>query len=193
MSSPPATPLATPTPHSTNAAPTGDRQSFSDFDKLLDTTNAILDVRDELATISTDLGLDLPTGLETAYETATSAADLDDAKALADDYLAAVQRLDDANHKKNGSHGVFGSIGLITSDADREYSAALHAYTDGNLSGTTTHADRVISIVDDAPGQGLLYTGLLLLLILLIAALIWFRHRRAHAIAPAADEPIEES
>lgn len=174
-----------------------DDWSFSDFDKLVDTTNAILDVRDQMAELCTDLGIDLPAEVESAYEDATSSGDLDDAKTLADDYLEALRHLADANAAKNGSHGIFGAIGLIASDLDSEFNSARDAFAEGDLPAAIEHADKAVSIVDDAPGQGLLRLGLLLLLVLVIAGLIWFLRRRtarqqlAAQQAPEAAEPAE--
>ncbi|HNJ96806.1 MAG TPA: hypothetical protein PLV13_01675, partial [Ilumatobacteraceae bacterium] len=168
-----------------------DDWSFSDFDKLVDKTNAVLDVRDQMTELCTDLGIDLPAEVETAYEDATSGGDLDDAKALADDYLEALRHLVDASDAKNGSHGIFGAIGLIASDLDSEFDSARDAFNEGDLPATIEHADKAVSIADDATGQGLLRIGLLVLLILLIAGLVWFLRRRKARKQLAAQQAAE--
>jgi len=171
-----------------------DQWNFNKFDDLAEAADATLDLRDQLAELCIGLDIALPTDLEAAYEDAENADELTAAQGLANDYITAALALTEATDAKNGSHGVFGAIGLIASDADSELNAAREAFDAHDPQSAVDHAHKVVGIVDDATGQGLLRIGLVVLVVLLVLGLIWFlRRRKARRQALADAAPTAEA
>jgi hypothetical protein len=151
---------------------------------------AILETRDQIATLANDVGATPPATLRSAYEAAT---DLAPVKALADAQLAAVESLAATKTRIDGTRDLPTAVGLIGSDPSAELAAAVAAFGMGDTTGVSTAASRADALLAAAPdvgrtrvltGGGLLVGGALLG----GASVAFYRRRRPVHLGPPVPE-----
>lgn len=166
-----------------------DDWEFDDADESIDVADEALDLRDRLDAVCAKAGLEYSDEVRTAYEDAGT--DLGATIEVLTATIATAEHLLAAKDAKDGSHGVFGTIGLLGSGVDAKFDDARAAFTAGDLATADDRADDVQSAVDDATEQGLIRVAIAIGAILL-ALLIWLvvramrRRRRAAKAAAAA-------
>jgi hypothetical protein len=138
-------------------------------------SRALLDVRDEIAAVLEPAAVEVPAGLEVAYETAT---DLDEVEALAADLLEVAELVVEADDEVRGGHDPLTTIGLLGSDADERFDDALAAFDDADAGATRDALDDATATVAAAQGQGLLRAGGVLLVVALGAGAVLLLRRR---------------
>ena len=143
-----------------------------DFDKAttqMGLAEGVLDVRTQLELALAPLSMEVPQHLRDAYETG------DDLAGTADEmraHLAAAIVLAEASAAESGSHGIFGTIGLLGDDLSGTMDEARAAFDTGDLDVATSRATDVIDAVETETTDGLQRTGAAVLAILLLTA-IW--------------------
>jgi hypothetical protein len=162
---------------------------------------AVLATGDQIAALASQIGVDPPTDLRSAYETATDS--MTSAQALADSELRSAHALVAADAAAARPRDTLVSIGLIGESPDATLTAARSAFQAG-AGDAAGRADSVTALLDGAAavGQSRLTTGigaLVVITILVVAALFVIPRRRdwigdgvrqAHpAVAATADAP----
>jgi hypothetical protein len=126
-------------------------------------------------------------------EAAKNYADLQAAAKKADDELAAVKAVVDAEARLDAPRDLLTSVGLLGTDPSVPLPAAKTAAAAADLGATTAQVALITTVLDGASQQGLTRTAIAVvvtLLVLLLVALIVRRRRRAasrRALALAAD------
>jgi len=158
---------------------------------------AILETRDRIAALASDIGVAPPTTLQSAYEAAT---DLAPVATMADAQLTALQELATTKTAVAGARDVFTSVGLIGSDPSADLAAAVTAFGAGDTAGARAAASHAAALITAAPadgrtrligGAGLLAGGFLLA----GGSVALYRRRRLDlrpgvlAAEPGVDEP----
>src|SRR5262249_14833940 len=149
---------------------------------------------------TTELGLGFPGTLEPDYERATKLADLDALKARIVRWLDAAAAVRSAKEALEATRPPLTAIGLIGSEPQRAYQAALAAWNAGDDAGARNGSADALAVLSAAEAIGrdraLLVgavTAVVLLLFLLAVALVLRRRRRPLALrtamAPAAGSP----
>jgi hypothetical protein len=164
---------------------------FAEAERRIPTAAAVLTSRDQIVAVLAPSGIDAPTGLRTAYESATTG--MDAAQATADAELVAARALVAATTAADAPRDTLVTIGLIGATPDADLAAALTAFQSG-VPDAAGRAQAVTTLFDGAAavGQGRIALGLgglVIVAVLLIAAVIVARRRRT-ALRPVADGPI---
>ena len=153
---------------------------FTTAQQRMPAASGVLASRDRLVALLAPIGLDLPSDLRAAYETATTG--LQDAQALADRELAAAQELVTAKAAADAPRDPTVSIGLIGATPDADLAAALTAFQRGDPD-SADRAQAVTRLIGGAAaiGQRRIMVGIggLIVLALLIAAAVILVRRRA--------------
>ena len=170
---------------------------FGDADARIQEATDVVRQRDETASQATAAGLSEPDGLETAYESADTAAELADASALAANTQASLSAVIAAGAAAAAPRDWVTTLGLSGKDPDADLAAARSAWEAGNLTEANDRAALVagtLSIAAEAGrGRAIVIGGgatlvLLLLLVLLIVAIVRWRGRSRRA--PVAAIPV---
>ncbi len=160
--------------------------SFTDAAQLINDSEDVLALRDELTTKAGTLGTSYPDTYQADYEGST--ANLDDVSAeiqkeidTADAVLAAV----DADAADDG---LFGSVGLVGTDLPALLDEAKTAFSKGDHDTARADAQKVIDTIDKAPDVGkerslLALGGLVLLIGLIVLAIVLVKRRRRRKTA----------
>ncbi|MBA2717683.1 MAG: hypothetical protein H0U52_00380 [Chloroflexi bacterium] len=153
---------------------------------------AVLGQRDTIAGRATELGVEPPTALLTAYQTATRS--FDEARSIATTSLADLEALGAAVAAVDAPRDAIVALGLVGTMPDVELAAARAAFS-GGAADAAIRAMSVVALVDGATeiGRGRLISiaAAVLVVLVLIATLIilLLRRRRRHralALAPFA-------
>ena len=159
---------------------------FTTAQQRIPAATAVLASRDRLAALLAPIGVDPPTDLRGAYESATTG--LADAQALAVRELAAGQALVAAKTAAAAPRDAIASIGLIGATPDADWAAALTAFQRGDPDAAE-RAQAVTSLIGGAPaigrGRVTVAIGSLIVVALLVAAAVLLVRRRRAAMRPA--------
>ena len=177
------------------------RQPMSDWDFVAATTrieeaSSVLDLRDEIETITDELGVRLPPSLEEAYEAADG--DFSAATALAQDQLEAAAAVLAAKETVESEPTLLATIGLIGEDPDLEYQEAAVALENDLHEEAIADADQVVVLLAAAEDVGMtrvikasVALVALLVLITVVVVMVIRRSRRRVALesGPADEDP----
>ena len=175
---------------------------FGDAEARIQEATDVVRQRDETASQATAAGLSEPDGLETAYESADTAAELADASALAANTQASLSAVIAAGAAAAAPRDWVTTLGLSGKDPDADLAAARSAWEAGNLTEANDRAALVagtLSIAAEAGrGRAIVIGGgatlvLLLLLVLLIVAIVRWRGRSRRAPVAAIPCPVTPS
>lgn len=164
--------------------------SFRDATARMAEANGVLALRDDVEGAAAAEGLSLDDDLEAAYEQATKG--FDDATALGEHQLAAIEAIADAHAKVDAEPDLFAQVGLLGGEApSAPYQVARTAFEAGNLDGAIVLAGTAASIVTSAPtrGQERVIMGVVVLvaLVALLVFIVVVRRRRSRR--PIGVEP----
>jgi hypothetical protein len=154
----------------------------------------VIALRDQVADRAALLDLVPPDTLETAYEGAAEATDLDSAAAIGAEQLESVTAVAAARAAVDAPRGFFAGIGLIGEDPEVEYAESADAFEADQLDQAGVEAAQLIALIDDADdvGQGrVLWAsgGLVATLGAIGAGLWWFLRRRRSQAAIEVEIP----
>jgi hypothetical protein len=164
---------------------------FEVADSHITAATAVLELRTQVESAATALGLEPGDALKTAYEGAADG--LDAATSLAHAELDALVAIADAKAKVEAEPDLLSKIGLIGETPGAPYAAARDAFERGDAVGARASAVAAAALVTGAAavGQGRLILGiavavaLLVLLVILAVAVGRRRRRRALEREPA--------
>jgi hypothetical protein len=166
---------------------------FDEATTNIDEAEQVLAERDQLVTATTELRLGFPGTLEPAYETADEAADLDALQARLTKWLDAAAAVRSARDALAATRPPLTAIGLIGSEPEQAYQAALAAWNAGDDAGAQSGSASTLAVLSAAEGIGrdraVLaggVTALALVLLLVVAVLLVRRHRRHYRAVAAA-------
>jgi hypothetical protein len=153
----------------------------------------VLDARDGLETAASELGLPFPTGLETAYESAASADDLTSLGTEIGAWTDAATAVRTARDGLAAERSPLVQLGLVDTDPDAGYRAALAAFAAGDEAGVMTGTAATVAALAGAEEigrgravmAGLAIALVVVLLLLLIAAFVIRRRRPSPVSVPA--------
>ncbi|HEX5825613.1 MAG TPA: hypothetical protein VFY18_14235 [Candidatus Limnocylindrales bacterium] len=154
---------------------------FAQAEDRIPEAAAVLAHRDELTALVATIGIDAPTSLRTAYETATTS--LDAARQLVASEITAARALVAAQAALNTPRDTFELIGLIGTTPDADMTAALSAFQLG-AADAAERADAVTALLGGAGAVGQNRVVLAILVLLAVALAIalaghLIRRRRA--------------
>ena len=175
--------------------PMGD-WAFSKAEVAMGEAEAVLVDRDRLNAATVELGLDVPTALEPAYESADSVDDLTELDARIDTWISATEPIRAARDALARERSPFVVLGLLGTQPETGYAAGLSAWAAGDDAGAVAGASATLAVLAGAGevGRGRVVTvGLVvvavmvvILLLAVAAVLLWRRaHRRPLAVAIA--------
>jgi hypothetical protein len=161
---------------------------FLDAGQRIPVAGAVLTTRDDIAALVAPLGLDVPTDLRGAYETATDS--LSNAQAKADAELAAARSLVAADIADHAERGALTAIGLIGESPDAALDAARAAFQAGSVDAAG-RAGSVTRLIAGAAVVGQTRVAatiaiILVLVLLAVAAAVLLRRRRMLVAARVA-------
>lgn len=159
------------------------RWDFAEALARIDQAEAIVDRYLVTEENYTTLGLAGPGVLQDEYEWSTTS--LDGALGLADRLVETSAEVVEAQHALGRERGVLMAVGLIGSDPEGGFRAALEALDSGELATASALAVDLVALVANAERNGVqrLVIGGAILLLLLLAAYLAVRRRR-----PAPDD-----
>ncbi|HUQ78872.1 MAG TPA: hypothetical protein VM427_08410 [Patescibacteria group bacterium] len=166
------------------------RWDYAGATTRIEQASAILAQRDEIARLARSLGLEPPTLLRAAYESASRS--LDGARTIAMAELADLRALGAAVAARDAPRDPLISLGLIGTTPDADLAAARAAFSAG-APDTTARAAAVVALILGASEIGrarliAAIAGLLVVLVILVVTLLALR-RRSRARRPAAGSP----
>jgi hypothetical protein len=169
---------------------------FDDAAAAMSLAEATLTERNELRAATDALGLAFPAGLERTYESADSRDDLAQLEQRFDDWQAAAAAVRSAREQLAVRRAPLVEIGLIGSEPDVAYQAAIAAFAAGDDAGALAGSSAALAVLGGAEeiGRGrALAAGTavvtVVLLILLLVVYLVHRHRRGTAVAATAGSP----
>jgi hypothetical protein len=159
---------------------------------IADASN-VLDARDTLQTATTELALPFPGGLETAYGSAATAADLTSLEAEIGGWTDAATAIRTARDGLAAERSPLAQLGLVDTDPEAGYRSALAAFAAGDEAGVMTGTTATVAALAGAEGigrgrailAGLSIALVVALLILLVVAFVVRRRRLSPVVAPA--------
>lgn len=162
--------------------------SFDTVTAIIEEAEAALDLRDQLDTLVAEADATYPAALEATYEAEKS--NLKATSEAIQTQIDSAQVLLDAVHAEGGSHGVFGTIGLIGTDLEGMLDDARAAFAEGDLDTAAEKSQQVMDAVETETTDGLIRVGIALGAILFITILVLFirRRRRAAHLEPADEQ-----
>ncbi len=169
-----------------------DKWAFSEADARIADSTAILHERDGIDTLAATNHLDPPPDLETAYESAGTAADLTAAADLAAGTQGSLDAVVAATSAAGAPRDWLMTLGLSGKDPDGDLVAARSAWEAGNLTEANERAALVsgtLAVAAEAGrGRAILIGGGLGIVVVLLGLLVlaWIvRLRRRHRQVPA--------
>jgi hypothetical protein len=166
---------------------------FAEATARIDRAHAVIDQRDELATVAQRLGVAAPTDLRPAYQTATDS--LDAAAALATREIADGKQVEAAAVAVTAPRDTVQMVGLIGATPETQLEALRSSFSSGAPT-TGTDAAALSALMAGAADVGrermILAAVVALLAIALLIALVLvirWRRRRRRATAPALIGP----
>jgi hypothetical protein len=175
---------------------------FADATTAMDEADAVLDDRDRLRTTVADLGLAFPANLEPAYETADAADDLDVLKVRLGQWQDAADAVRAARDALASARPALTALGLVGTEPEADYHAALAAFAAGDDRGAVGGAAATLTLLNGAGDLGrqraLAGGSVAILVVVLLAILVAFLvyRRRSHrrvAAALAVPTPLPEA
>ena len=173
-----------------------DGWAFNEADARIADSTAILGQRDGIDTLAAANDLDPPPDLETAYESAGTAADLTAAANLAAGTEGSLEAVVAASSAAGAPRDWLTTLGLSGKNPDGDLAAARSAWEAGNLTEATERATLVsgtLAVAADAGrgraiviGGGLGIVAMLLLVFVLASIVRMRRRRRQVAATPVA-------
>jgi type II secretory pathway pseudopilin PulG len=94
----------------------------------------------------------------------------------------------DAVNAEGGSHGVFGTIGLIGTDLQAMLDEAREAFAAGDLATAEAKSQQVLDTVEGETTDGLIRVGIAVGVLLLLVGIVLFIRRRKRRAARRAEE-----
>jgi hypothetical protein len=166
---------------------------FDDATELMDVTEPVLSLRDELAGAAADLELQTPSDVEQPFEAAITDKDLDEVEATMQERLDAATAVLGARAALATEPTPLAALGLVGETPDAGYMAARSALESGDVAGAMAGAATTISLLAGAESIGTtraiviaaVVIGLLLLLALVV---VWRRRRRSAVMAGPGPE-----
>jgi hypothetical protein len=164
---------------------------FSEAERRIPKAAAVLASRDQIVAVLATSGIDAPTDLRMAYESATTG--MDAAQATADAELIAARALVAARAAADAPRDALVTIGLIGATPDADIAAALTAFQSG-APDAAQRAQQVTALIGGSAGVGqgriaLGLGGLVVVAVLLFVAAVLVRRRRA-PLRSVADGPV---
>jgi hypothetical protein len=166
---------------------------FDDATAAMSLAETALAERDELRTATDGLGLAFPNGLERSYESADSRDDLSSLTTRIDAWLAAAAAIRSARDQLAVRRAPLVDIGLIGTEPETAYRAALAAFAAGDDAGAVAGSSVTLTVLGGAEeiGRGrALAVGTaaitVVLLILLLAVYLVQRRRRQRGVQVTA-------
>ena len=167
------------------------RGPMSDWDFSAATTRiaaatALIARRDEIAALAATLGVEAPTALRTAYETARDS--FDEATRVADGEIAALRALQEAASAVAAARPPLVAVGLVGSTPEADLAAARAALNAGSPDAAA-RAQAVSALIRDSleTGRSRLVAaagGLIAVTVLLLVTVVVARRRRRLQAAP---------
>ena len=181
------------------AVPTGIRANMNlwRFDQATDIIEAaepVLDLRDDLAAATADLGLSTPSDVEPPFEAATDAAHLAAVGDTIEARLDAAGEVAEARDALAAGRSPVAELGLVGETPGGGYEAARASLASGDVAGATAGAAATMALLAGAESVGTtraLVIGLVaaaLLVALVVLAVVLRRRRRRHAPVYAAPD-----
>jgi len=179
---------------------------FDEASTAIDEAEAVLADRDKLRATVADLGLAFPANLEPVYETADSADDLDGLRARLAQWQSAADAIRSARDRLAARRPVVTSLGLIGTEPELEYRAALAAFAAGDDRAAVGGSAATLTLLSGAEDLGRqralagTSVGLLVVLLLVVVAayLVYRRRSRRRAglalastVGTAPEAPLE--
>jgi hypothetical protein len=174
-----------------------DAWSFGAAEAGIAEARSILDRRDATISLAASLDLTPPTGLEGAYEDATTIAALEDAAQQAATMEGSLGAVAEAAHAAAAPRDWLVTLGLIGKDPDAWLTEARADWQQGNLAAAADAAGLVVGTLavagDAGRGRAVLIACAIALALLLIALLALavrhWRRRRSRLLAAAMAGP----
>ena len=160
--------------------------SFTKATPLMEDAEAVLLLRDELDRLVAEADATYSGDLEAAYESAR--VNLDDVPAAVQAQIDSAQVLLDAVNAEGGSHGVFGTIGLIGTDLQAMLDEDREAFAAGDLATAEAKSQQVLDTVEGETTDGLIRVGIAVGVLLLLVGIVLFIRRRKRRAARRAEE-----
>ncbi|MGD0020073.1 MAG: hypothetical protein ABSD62_12530 [Candidatus Limnocylindrales bacterium] len=159
--------------------------SFDTAQTAMDAATQILTLRDQVQKNGAGLTLD-GTPIQTQFEGAKTQADLDALLALTKKEADAAALVAQAKQLNDRSHSIFQTVGLIGTDPGASIAQATDAVKNAKPDDATAAAQTAIDLINGSGDQGMMRLGVLLALILAIAAVVFLTlRRRRRVVAPA--------
>jgi hypothetical protein len=191
------------------AVPRGVRASmslwrFADARALMDVTEPVLSLRDELHGAAAELELQTPSDVEQPFEAAITDKDLAKVQATMQERLDAATAVLGARAALATERTPLATLGLVGETPDAGYVAARSALESGDVAGATTGAATTVSLLAGAESIGttraIVIAAVVIGLLLLLAFVVMWRRRRrrltpgsaaanASTTLPATPEP----
>ena len=180
------------------APPLGVRRRMGDWEfdaatRLMNEAQGVLQARDTLDRMATELTVGYPDTLEAAYESAE-----DDLSTVSDQIQAqteATQRTLDAVAAEATDDGLFETIGFWGTDVATLLDDAKSALTTGDLDTANERAQQAIDTVEEASSVGLqraaLALGALVLVTTLIVGIALLTRRRRSIVPPDTPDTLD--
>ena len=163
---------------------------FDDATELMDATEPVLSLRDELAGATADLELKTPSDIEQPFESAVTSEDLDEVEATMQGRLDAATSVLGARAALATERSPFATLGLVGETPDAGYVAARTALEGGDVAGATAGAATTLSLLAGAESIGttraiVIAAVVIGVLLLLAFVAMWRRRRRRLAVSSA--------
>ncbi len=162
---------------------------FDDATELMDATEPVLSLRDELVGAAADLELETPSDIEKPFESAVTSDDLDEVEATMQGRLDAATAVLGARAALATDRTPLATLGLVGETPDAGYVAARTALEGGDVAGATAGAATTLSLLAGAESIGMtraiVIAVVIGLLLLLAFVAMWRRRRRRLAVSSA--------
>jgi hypothetical protein len=163
---------------------------FDDATELMDVTEPLLSLRDELAGTAADLGLQTPSDVEQPFEEAITDKDLDEVETTMQGRLDAATAVLGARAALAGERTPLVTLGLVGETPDAGYVAARSALEGGDVTGATAGAATTMALLAGAESIGttraIVIAAVVIGLLLLLAFVVMWRRRRHRLAASSA-------
>ncbi|WP_165368277.1 hypothetical protein, partial [Phytoactinopolyspora endophytica] len=159
---------------------------FDEADGLIESSAAVLDVRNEVLAATDGFGLTELPMLKEAYQ---GAEDINAVKEQADEYAESAETLSDARTMPGGVAGVLSRIGMLGRNVDDELEDAAADLGRGDLDDALDKVAEVEDEIDESTLIGGVLVGEMLVGLGVAWPLRRRHNRHGSAAAPSADQP----
>ena len=154
--------------------------NFASAEERIEEAQAILEKRDSILLNATELGVEMPTSLEEAYE--GSVDGMDEAAILAGAQLDTSENVLSARAAVLEPRDLLTNIGLVGENTDRELAEAVEAFAEGKLDLATSEANEAVLLIGSADEVGqtrvLIAIGTFLSIVMMTVAFVTVLNRR---------------